>query len=171
MNFNNYMVTKHAHNRYIERINVVRSPNKIDQSILHHLKEARFLYKEDNSREHWFNDIHQMVIVIDVIDQKVITLYKTNTDVVQINYTARKLVSDYVTSNIQNIKMTNYTHLQTMYDEYASKLDLLSRTFRPDQFEKKEKELLDLKTEIDVWEKRYNDTYDSLDRFILNDLK
>ena len=168
MNFNNYGVTKHAHERYIERINVVKSPNKIDQVILKHLNDARFLYKEDNSREHWFNDIHHIVLVIDVVDQKVITLYKTNSTTTQINYTARKLVSDYVSSNIQNIKMHNYTHLQSMYTEYASRLDLLSRTFRPDQFEKKEQELLELKSKIDLWEKRYNDTYESLDRFIVN---
>ena len=168
MNFNNYGVTKHAHERYIERINVVKSPNKIDQAILKHLNDARFLYKEDNSREHWFNDIHHIVLVIDVVDQKVITLYKTNSTTTQINYTARKLVSDYVSSNIQNIKMHDYTHLQSMYTEYASRLDLLSRTFRPDQFEKKEQELLELKSKIDLWEKRYNDTYESLDRFIVN---
>ena len=170
MNVNKYVVTKHAHNRYIERVNVVKAPSKIDQAILKCLKDARFLYKEDDAREHWFNDLEQMVIVIDVVDQKVITLYKTNTNTTQINYTARKIVSDYVSSNIQNIKMNNYTHLQSMYQEYASRLDSLSRTFRPDMFEKKEKELIELKAKIDMWEKRYNDTYESLDRFILNNL-
>lgn len=170
MNFNNYDVTKHAYDRYIERINMAKSPSKIKQAILHHLNEARFLYKEDNSREHWFNDVQQMVIVVDVIDQKVITLYKTNTNATQINYTARKLVSDYVSSNIQIVKKNNYKQLQSMYQEYASRLDSLSRTLRPDMFEKKEKELFELKAKIDIWEKRYKDTYESLDRFIVNNL-
>ena len=168
MNFNDYVVTRHAHNRYIERVGEAKTPKKIDQVILRHLKDARFLYKEDDSRQHWFNDMHQLVIVIDSTDEKVITLYKTDTDHVQINYTARKIVSDYVSDNVQQIKMNNYTHLTTLYKEYASRLDLLSRTFRPDLFEKKEKELIELKSEIDIWEKRYNDTYESLNRFILN---
>lgn len=55
-----------------------------------------------------------------------------------------------------------------MYQEYASRLDSLSRTLRPDMFEKKEKELIELKAKIDMWEKRYGDTYESLNRFILN---
>lgn len=170
MNFNNYDVTKHAYDRYVERINMAKSPSKIKQTILHHLNEARFLYKENDSREHWFNDIQQMVIVVDVIDQKVITLYKTNTNATQINYAARKLVSDYVSSNIQIVKKNNYKHLQSLYKEYASRLDSLSRTLRPDMFEKKEQELISLKQEIEVWEKRYKDTYESLDRFIVNNV-
>lgn len=155
---NRYKITKHARERYLERIDSTKSELDVIKDIREILGEARFLSKEHRGCESWLYENRNIVVIINPKKYSVVTIYNSieqydNTDEDTKNDND---VHSKVQAIISNASKTAYVQqekvyfskLAPMYKEYGDRIDKLSRTKNTEYFENKKIELDDLQREI-----------------------
>lgn len=185
-NYHRYKITRHAKERYAQRIDGNKNKNGVERDFRTLLSNARYLGKEHNEKESWLCEKTNVVLILDPKTYTVITVYnsveqykETEGKEVESRPNRSRKLHPKVEAIISNASKQAYIQqekkyfakLAPLYKEYGDRIDKLSRTTNAEHFENKRVELNDLQKEISRIVKDKNKVLSDLKGFIKNDVE
>lgn len=157
-NYNRYTITRHAKERYKERINNELNELEILKDFNQIMRESRFLANETHHKQSWFCEERKIVIITDPRHFLVVTIYRsveeyedckdTNEQENEIHPEVQKLMSESAKNHYSTKEKEYLLRIAPLYAEYAERMEKLAKTTLKDAFEKKRNELEELKDSI-----------------------
>lgn len=190
-NSNRFRITTHAKARYLERINEKATPEQMLKDFRTIMQGSSFLSKENAGRESWFYPTKNIVLILDVFNYKVITIYSSlkeaemlknnvNEDEIyeiecepetekEIEHSlVDKTISKFAEEWSLSVSRTYYKQLAECYAEYADRMDKLSKTTKPLIFKDKKTEAEKVRDEIGRLEREHSGIMKEVKEYILS---